>query len=945
MCDPSSASEQKDLLCRLMADTVSRGGIISPVLFNAFRAALEEISYSSVFIGLVTALSTGRFVMSARVRHLVERETALHDPVLSVALTPESLQSLLVSDSIRSQAGLTKRPDPSESVLLQLDELISKVLSFQYDKTTSKSIETMSIALWPYRTKTDANIRRTRLLDAMLAYSSHAPDLKPVLTRLIGFDGIFVANVLYASILLNIGDVRWFDFMDSLHCFSYDTAYYISMAKRISDTIKTKHCDVSLLKWVETAGFTGYRNPPFLDFDYVSETRSLVSGSVPDHTLDTLPTFDEILTEYCDFPVAKSSRYVSFSDFVASGVWATAGTSDVGILNISIGVLHEKIKARKNLVFDVKEIKDLYESCLSTTSQKNVSMIKSELGKIRIASSSDFYNYLMMSWVDSLLDHGYTQIEGSTIDERPNEQLNRLHHMMLSLSGSYTLPFDYKNFDHQASTEEIISIVSFLCSKALLVVPSSGIQEFSLVADNIVSGFKHSTMSTNNPKHVFKVEKGLCSGLRWTSLIGNIWNTVITKRVQILAKRISSSDPITLRYIRGDDSAIYAKNYSSALLVRLCYSALGVATDENKFGILFEQMEFLRQWITTDTIYGYAARTIPGLVQRKPWSSSKWNANDTMFNIFETLSLLKRRLCPADVCNTIWLIEKRIWQMNTGISSYVLSIPVELGGVGIEPWDGLQVCTPHYPKVSKNVARLTNSNDNRLNKLITTLTPLYPSISSYSDGLRKIVAEQQSSIIVSNDIISINRSLRDTFNLLSHRFSQSYKLVPVPKKNTRFLFASTILDDAYISSLSPTPDVYKSTLNRIKTVSFGMYPHFETLWRNISQIKTCVPGFNSMNYLRDNFLIEYQALRSFDLKGMHRSDAIAWLSGSLPSIRRVQLNPLLAPILEKLTAAKLGSPKIFGHRRDLYFSYIHKLALDTEIQLLSSSLHSRLLSW
>jgi len=78
------------------------------------------------------------------------------------------------------------------------------------------------------------------------------------------------------------------------------------------------------------------------------------------------------------------------------------------------------------------------------------------------------------------------------------------------------------------------------------------------------------------------------------------------------------------RYLHGDDSAIYVHNLATGAAMKLPYEAIGAKSGEGKFSLQNHQMELLCVWFN-QRCRGFPARAIPGLTQRKPWSSPPWS--------------------------------------------------------------------------------------------------------------------------------------------------------------------------------------------------------------------------------------------------------------------------------------------------------------------------------
>jgi len=94
------------------------------------------------------------------------------------------------------------------------------------------------------------------------------------------------------------------------------------------------------------------------------------------------------------------------------------------------------------------------------------------------------------------------------------------------------------------------------------------------------------------------------SGLRWTTVIGNAWNSVMTSAVLQLLKDSGMNMEGIERYIRGDDSAIFTNNAAQATLIAQGYSDIGVIGGTGKYSVRRHEMEFLRTWFD-ERCHGY----------------------------------------------------------------------------------------------------------------------------------------------------------------------------------------------------------------------------------------------------------------------------------------------------------------------------------------------------
>jgi len=551
-------------------------------------------------------------------------------------------------------------------------------------------------ARFPPRTKSDLGIRRTRLRDLFnfAECIREGPLLRRIIDELGDFDYIAALNVCWAGLLMR--GKRWFEFWHKTRVLRDGLEAFVAAAKAISDQIKRGPCRMAdLVHLVENHSLAGYRNLPFPGFDYVKEAKALASGGL-DHTLPPGYRFQDLVDEALQCPDVAVD-YVSFEDYVRRGSWLTSGSSSIGRVSVEFDGKVYRFKARKNVLPDLYEPEDLVALCRSWIGQENSTLVKSELGKVRLAVAGDIATYLMMSWIISLTGKCYLQWSGSTGQESVGDLCRRLNTMLDLCQEGASLPFDYRSFDHQPTTEEIETIYQWFLAKAGKNVPPAGQQEFNEIARKTLYGFSLAILRYRDPSTgvggKLSVSGGLMSGLRITSVVGDAWNLTMTCGVKKLLGLVGIDTSDMPAFIRGDDSAIFSNSVQKLRLFAEGYRRLGVVGGEGKFSVLRQNSEFLRTWIC-DRCIGYPVRVIPALTQRKPWSSEPWTGGGVITAIREACATLSRRGVDGDEA---FLSLGRTWCRLHKLPLSVLKTPVHLGGLGLLAWDGKEVCSPHLP--------------------------------------------------------------------------------------------------------------------------------------------------------------------------------------------------------------------------------------------------------
>lgn len=796
-------------------------------------------------------------------------------------------------------------PDPTKQPKLSWERVRTLVPRFE-DQTVSINRESVDLllavrdkrqfgdiseGLWPPRSGTDLALRRTRLLDWVKHYRrvGDVPLLLEVLRATNeGWDIIFVTNIVAATAVLGR---HWFQRWLWLGAFEGDLAHFIAVAKKVSDLAKTRGIqEVQWLWFVESASLSGYRNMPFPGFDPVEETRLLAQGGET-HDLFGF-SWKQLVKEF--LPMAfKAVLWVPFKEWVSQAEWLTGGASSVGRVRLTTADGKSiNLKARKNMVADVIELDTLASDAITSAVQVNYTIVKAELGKLRIAVAGDLYTYLKMTWVTFLMNGGYYNWPGNTMDETFTEQTERLAKMLELCTKSFGLPYDYKGFDHQPTTSEILDIVEHVCDHARLNVPYQGQEEFDLVVGNIMSGFKNATIEVRVPgstNSTFTIEGGVMSGLRWTSLLGNGWNSVVTGMAMKLLKMWGVSTDSVERYIRGDDSAIFTSTWGTAALMNVAYDAIGAIGGEGKFSIRHHEIEFLRVWFDT-RCHGYPCRAIPGLTQRKPWSSSPWSEDMVLRALHDGCVTLKRRATERTrEIELIWRSLRHVWCQNHSLPDAVSWTPVFSGGYGLEaqPIGSSWHIKPPVPKADKEAGiQIDNQLPWRSETIKAYAKDRYDL--DVGDLAQRLARGDLLATIAADNIPDVSRVIRQGW-LAQVRTAgcRGYET-----RTEVAVYTSPVYVDVY------TPGQVKDLLSRLKSYApmFGCCPEVETARSDYQRFR---PKMSFRHWVRSYYPRIHSQLGRFH-RSWHMSEMLDYLGGRLvcsPSVLHSALIKVLAWIV------------------------------------------------
>lgn len=763
-----------------------------------------------------------------------------------------------------------------------------------------------------------------RFLDVIVLYRSLGFEPADLLTRIPeGWDQVSVTNVVLATFLFG---QSWFNNLESIGAFESDVLHYVDTVKKLSDTLKTKQVDIQDWSYyIECATLTGYRNPPFPGFDIASEAQNLAQGGEEHNYFGR--TFSDLVERYLPMG-ASPAKFVSFDRYVRNAEWLTSGASSIGYLEVEYEGKTTKIKCRKNTVLDAVDLDTLIDEVMRTKQQTNKTLIKSELGKLRLAVSSDIHNYLMMAYIMHLVGPAVNQWPGSTTKEDFVAQTQRLQKILHLCSVSFGLPYDYKSFDHQPTTTEIKAIVRHLCSYARRKVPVSELLEFDDLVSRILDGFDDSILITKlaGVDSRFRVTGGLMSGLAMTSVIGNGFNSVITGLAMELLRDWGFETDTIERFIRGDDSAIFTRTWATAAAMNSAYDFIGIKAGAGKFSVRYHEMEFLRTWFS-DHASGYPCRTIPGITQRKPWTSDPWDPVGVERAIYEAVRTLMRRIPSAETrLLQVWRRASQVWARHNRVDVRILSQPIEVGGFGVGPTPtAIRRVVPSVPKGTALQSILVkNQTDWRASKLKDHFLNRYDR--SLPDEVAKDVSRERLLSTLSSDSVpylaKIQRQ-RYRAELVEHARSMKAIALEVsfsPKSGHPLLYTGDV-------------SAYESELRR-RAPLFGRHPQVAVAREDYNILR---PEMSFTQWLE----LYYPSV-DYDLKrfhrSWHRSAALDYLEGKIP-FQPMKIHPALTHV------AHLELARAFLPERRLQRERLYELGRYVENEIWASSLCKELYMW
>jgi hypothetical protein len=738
-------------------------------------------------------------------------------------------------------------------------------------------LEDQMIEMFPFRTKDDKKLRNIRFLDVRRFLNTLSANRTNIISQAIStssgdLDYIFVCNFcLYMGIVSETVLFFW----QNTSLLSTGTWAFVDKVKELSDYIKShKKGDYYWQHLVELNCLAGYKNPPVPDFDLTKNSKELADGNNEKHHF--IYNYPKYVKKHLTGQHKYHVDYTPFKQFIAEGKWATSGASSMGkldLLDIETGKV-KKIKCRKNFVLDVEEVDILYKVAISATTQINYTLLKCELGKIRLAVASDLGSYLCASYMVHHCGGCYLNWPGVTLEEKTNARIKRMMDIRGRLTNSVGVPFDFASFDHQLLTDEIVEIVRVVVDSARQIANVD--PDFETVAFNVIDSFYHSSLLTriDDQIEIWDVISGLMSGHRMTSIIGNGYNSVATGMVIDGMVELSEKRTDFYYNVQGDDTNILCRTKRQGLMCLRLYQIMNMKFGRGKFSIQPQNTEYLRVWHDDKRTYSYMTRTLPNLLQRKPWSNEPWDPAGVMRGIWDKIGILKRRDCDSDSCDMLWSILSKRWCELNHLPLEALSVPANLGGLGVSVWDGKTAISPPIPTMKKLGFQAIGKTGFRVDKLRLQAQELH--IDREID-YNKMADDQLNGVVSSDDVPAASIISRRLWRSLLA--SNQYRVI---EYKSRISIKESALQTFYWYPFSG--ESWSNQTKWLKDLT-QLYGSFK---REAEEV-TAISQFNRYNlgekigigeWIRNNRPYFYRALRRLRVNG-GMQNAIDYLGGNI----------------------------------------------------------------
>lgn len=766
----------------------------------------------------------------------------------------------------------------------------SEAIKTEEKDTTSKvQLEQPIEDNFAFRCNKDKSVRRLRLRDVWTYLSADTRECMEWLTHL---DQILVTNL---SIWTEIHGKDKFMAMKENGIFN-NIETFISETSRISNRIKrVTQVDPQVKQALaEMNGLTGYLQNDIEPVDWKDELSKLAHGGEKHGGEDWMEKFEQALDTI--YVPSTQPEFISFEDYIKSNQWKTSGSSSIGHLEWHIGNKRGKFKARKNMLEALYSPEELIDLCRRWDGVlRSRGFIKDELSKRRLAVASNIEAYLFESYIMRIVGHGYKNWKYITLDETAQTQHERNSGVVEKLKDDmWALPFDFKGFDHQPTTQEIQAIISKTVSRAR--IPHAHQNDWEQITTTVISSYAKSRISLTLPSGQVveeHVSGGLPSGVRWTSLLGNQWNAAVTQIARERTASVLGYDPVLTAGVKGDDTYIIAKRPLELYIFRLAYASINAIGVDSKFGISKGICEFLRNEISGTGMRGWSNRSIPSITQRKPWNPQPWGISAGVSILHSNIQTLERRV--QFQLDFLHQASKNKWSKFTEQESKWLELPTRLGGFGLYRWKG-EVPDKPFPRKEGREVRFSGI---RPSPQLTWITLSEKELVEYSNiSLNNMIA--------SDDIQGMQSKIgRNELELI---------------RTTKIVWRKEdVLWNTHWATGPQAPEISEKVYWPKQVERAERNEEFELTVTQFMREYAIASRITKLPTLRK--MIEryyprtYVLMRKYEQKGWHRTDAIRLATGDVPLDILQQIHPALAVFVKEYVLA--SGVKVWQGRRTI----------------------------
>lgn len=346
-----------------------------------------------------------------------------------------------------------------------------------------------------------------------------------------------------------------------------------------------------------------------------------------------------------DLMLLKVNNHAKFKDWLKfRDNWAIMGSCNIG-KKMTIETPGFDTPSKINSKFTntcLYTDEQLYQLCTSYRPHEIKPFLKSdESAKARIVLGYDTISYIRCCYLESLIDNFNGFETWTSVGFDPNKMFDVRERFDQAFSDpdEILICTDQSAFDQHQYKDAFIYAFDYLANRISKIN-----KDAALIRDLELYGLKHAYFNIDG-QHI-PWRNGLCSGHKFTALLGSVLNRADT----LTAADVSGQrDYIKYCIFQGDDATLVCNKSIDKDSFLKAYNKLGMIVNPMKTWYCDERTEYLHQTYIKGQVFALPTRSVLGMIFKDPTASreipdSYFQSMISNFNQAERRSLYVRPL-------------------------------------------------------------------------------------------------------------------------------------------------------------------------------------------------------------------------------------------------------------------------------------------------------------
>lgn len=394
--------------------------------------------------------------------------------------------------------------------------------------------------------------------------------------------------------------------------------------------------------------------------------------------------YKRMIRETIDKIQVRPAQYARFDDWVKyRDNWAIMGSSNIG----------KKLIIETKGFDDVSKINSKFTNTLLYTDEQLLKLLHSyrpheirpflkdnESAKARIVIGYDTLSYIRCSYLEGLIKNlngendiwtsvGFDPDKLYSVRERFDQAFDNKDEILVCT--------DQSAFDQHQYKEMFIYAFEYLCKHLAPYNP-----DVNEICELEMYGLRHAYF--NMGTHHTPWRNGLCSGHKFTALLGSVLNRAASLTAAVISNNL---DFVNFSIFQGDDATMVVNKHFEVQSFLKAYGDLDMVVNPMKTWHSDIRTEYLHQLYIKGQVYALPVRACLGAIFKDPQTSREIPDSKFVSYVSE-LRQASRRGCVVDRLLNFWSISyfNKYGQANKQQIYSWLHTPATLGGGGFLPY-------------------------------------------------------------------------------------------------------------------------------------------------------------------------------------------------------------------------------------------------------------------